>query len=57
MTHKELKIEQVEDGYIVIFLDYTGKKRVFKTFAKLVKFLRGYFKEPKQHITITTAVE
>ena len=57
MTHKELKIEQVEDGYIVIFLDYTGKKRVFKTFAKLQKFLRGYFKEPKQHITITTAVE
>jgi len=56
-THRELKIEQAEDGYIVIFLDYTGKKRVFKSFRKLVQFLHGYFKEEKEHITITSAVE
>ena len=40
---KELKIEKVEDGYIVVFLDYTGKKRVFTSYAKLEAFLHGYF--------------
>lgn len=40
---RELKIEQAEDGYIVNMMNFTGKKRVFKSFRKLVLFLRVYF--------------
>ena len=40
---RELKIEQAEDGYIVNMMDFTGKKRVFRSFRALVKFLRSYF--------------
>jgi hypothetical protein len=47
---KELKIEQAEDGYIVNMMDFTGKKRVFKSFSKLVKFLKFYF-EPVEKET------
>ena len=45
---KELKIEQAEDGYIVNMMDFTGKKRVFKNFRRLVWFLRVYFEEEKR---------
>jgi hypothetical protein len=45
---KELKIEQAEDGYIVNMMDFTGKKRVFKNFRRLVGFLRVYFEEEKK---------
>lgn len=45
---RELKIEQVEDGYIVNMMDYTGNKRVFKSFRKLIVFLRDYFGEHKE---------
>ena len=54
---KELKIEKAENGYIVNLMDFSGKKRIFKTFPRLVKFMRSYFDENREHITITTAVE
>jgi hypothetical protein len=46
---RELKIEQAEDGYIVNMMDFTGKKRVFKNFKKLVTFLRVYFEGEKEN--------
>jgi hypothetical protein len=45
---KELKIEKAEDGYIVTMMDYSGKKRVFKSFGKFVSFLRVYFEGEKK---------
>lgn len=45
---KELKIEKVENGYVVNMMNWTGEKRVFKSFRKLVRFLRVYFEEKKE---------
>ena len=35
----EVKVEKVENGYIVTLLNYTGRKQVFKTFAEMSDFL------------------
>ena len=45
---KELKIEKAEDGYIVNMMNWTGEKRVFKSFSKLVGFMRVYFEDEKK---------
>jgi len=45
---RELKIEQAEDGYIVNMMDFSGKKRVFKSFRKLVAFMRVYFEGKRE---------
>jgi len=41
----EVKIEKVENGYIVTPLNYTGRKQVFKTFAEMSEFLFTHFEE------------
>jgi hypothetical protein len=45
---KELKIEKAEDGYIVNMMNWTGEKRVFKSFRMLVGFMRVYFEDEKK---------
>jgi hypothetical protein len=45
---REVKIEQAENGYVVNMMDFTGKKRVFKSFRLLVTFLRAYFEGKKK---------
>jgi hypothetical protein len=45
---KELKIEKAENGYVVNMMNWTGEKRVFKSFRKLVGFMRAYFEEKKK---------
>jgi hypothetical protein len=45
---KELKVEQAENGYVVNMMDFSGRKRVFKSFRKLVGFMREYFEDPKK---------
>ena len=45
---KELKIEKAENGYVVNMMNWTGEKRVFKSFRKLVGFMRVYFEDEKK---------
>jgi very-short-patch-repair endonuclease len=45
---KELKIEQAENGYVVNMMNWTGEKRVFKSFRVLVGFMRVYFEDEKK---------
>jgi hypothetical protein len=45
---KEVKIEQAEDGYIINRLDFSGNKKVVKSFSQLILFLKDYFDEGKR---------
>jgi hypothetical protein len=45
---REVKIEQAEDGYIINRLDFSGNKKVVKSFRQLVIFLRIYFEGEKK---------
>ena len=44
---REVKIEQVQNGYVVKFLDFTGGSSVFLTFAQMMDYLFDYFDEVK----------
>ena len=44
---KEVKIEKVQNGYIVKFLDFSGGSSAFLTFAQMMDYLFDYFDEQK----------
>jgi hypothetical protein len=50
---REVKIEQAEDGYIINRLDFSGKKKVVKSFRLLVMFMREYFDEKPRKVEET----
>jgi hypothetical protein len=42
---QEVKIEKVDNGYIVKELNFTGKTKVFSCFADVMDYLFDFFNE------------
>jgi phage pi2 protein 07 len=43
--NKQIKIIQVDNGYIVAFLDYSGRQKIFSSFTEMMDYLFDYFNE------------